>query len=87
MDVDQQHGELVATQPGEDPALGDVHREGLRHVPQHLVAGLVPVPVVDRLEPVQVDDQQAGRVRRGQGVGDCREQRCCAAIGEGAGDA
>ena len=57
VDAGQQDRELVAAQAGD--GVPGTHRVGEpgRHLAQHLVAGAVPVGVVDLLEPVEVAEQ------------------------------
>ncbi|WRL64266.1 hypothetical protein U6N30_32785 [Blastococcus brunescens] len=57
-----QDGELVAAQAGDQVVLADDGVQSAGHLDQQLVAGLVPGDVVDRLEPVEVEDQQAPEV-------------------------
>ncbi len=68
-----QHGELVAAQPGRQAARRHELLEALGHGAQDRVPGRVAVEVVDRLEPVEVDEQHrrvpgARRVRPLHGV-------------------
>lgn len=73
-DVLTHHEEFVAA----DPANGVPHPQRLLHALgndlHHVVADLMPVGVVDRFEPVQVDEQHghqgAAAVRGGQRVAD-----------------
>ena len=55
----QQHGELVAAEPRDHVARPDAVRQPVRHQPQQPVADRVPQRVVDLLEPVQVEQQEA----------------------------
>ena len=61
----EQPGELVAAEAGDEVVPGEAG-EPVGHTDQHLVAGGVPVPVVDLLEVVEVehhgDQRLAGRV-------------------------
>ncbi len=66
VDVEEEHGELVAAEAGEyvvdaDEAAGDA----LGDVTQQVVAGVVPQAVVDLLEPVEVEQQQCALDVRG----------------------
>ena len=54
----QQHGELVAAKADWHPLITDDLLQRGGHPDEHLVAGVVPVGVVDLLELVQVDDQE-----------------------------
>ena len=77
--VVQQHRELVAAEPGRGVAGPDAAADPVGHRGQQLVAGLVAEAVVDRLEPVQVDEEHAGRLgrlapRRQHPVEDLQEQ-------------
>nr|WP_207168313.1 hypothetical protein [Blastococcus sp. TML/C7B] len=54
--------ELVATEAADDVAGADGRAEPAGDGAQHLVAGRVAVAVVDRLEAVQVDEEQAGHL-------------------------
>src|SRR5579859_4270151 len=66
-------GELVARVPDREVVGPAVVLQGTRDGPQYLVADRVRVPVVDGLEPVQVQQQEYGRVRHGTRV-DARDQ-------------
>ena len=55
----EQQRELVATEPGGGVALAKARAQALRHRAQQLVAGMVAVAVVDRLELVDVEQQNA----------------------------
>src|SRR4051812_3342051 len=58
--LDRQHGELVAAQ-ARDRVLGpDPPSQSVGAGDQQPVAGVVPLGVVDRLEPVEVDDDDDG---------------------------
>ncbi|KAG1435554.1 hypothetical protein G6F57_021077 [Rhizopus arrhizus] len=65
-----QHDELVAAQPGQRLAFGQAGRDRQRHGLEQAVAEAVAVVVVDALEIVQVQEQDAappflaGRQRR-----------------------
>ena len=80
----EEQRELVTAQAGDGVALPDAVLQPLGDVDQHRVAGGVPEAVVDRLEAVEVDEQQrdAGAAPPGdlQGVLDPVEQQ--AAVGE-----
>ena len=52
-------GELVAAEAGDQVVLADDGVQPAGHLDQQLVAGLVPGDVVDGLEPVEVEHQQA----------------------------
>ena len=54
-------GELVAAEPGHGVAGPHQAGEPLADHGQHQVAGAVPVPVVDHLEVVEVEQQQPER--------------------------
>jgi hypothetical protein len=87
-DLGDQHGELVAAQPGRHVARLQAAAQPLGHHPQDLVAGGVAEAVVDGLEVVQVQQQQgrggAGAGERGQGLGQAAgEQGPVAEPGEG----
>jgi hypothetical protein len=56
--VFQQQHELVAAQPGQRVGRSHHHSQPVRHLAQHRVAGSVAEAVVDRLEAVEVDEQQ-----------------------------
>jgi hypothetical protein len=51
-------GELVAAEPGRGVARADLGAQPVGELDEHGVAGLVAVGVVDRLEVVEVDQQQ-----------------------------
>jgi hypothetical protein len=55
-----QHRELLAAETRDEAALADDRRQAPTELDQHLVAGLVAVRVVDPLEAVDVEQQQAG---------------------------
>ena len=57
-EADQQDGELVATQPGDRVGAPDMLGEQLGGLAQRVVADEVAVPVVDRLEVVEIADHQ-----------------------------
>ena len=59
----EQSGELVAAEAGDEVVPGEAG-EPLGHTDQHLVAGGVPVPVVDLLEVVEVEHDGDQRLRR-----------------------
>ena len=54
-----QHDELVATEPDRRVAVAHRGREPGRHLPQDLVAGVVTEHVVEALEMVEVDEDEA----------------------------
>lgn len=57
LEIFEQNQKLIARLTGQSVP-GSKHRgQPLRQCHEHLVAGPVPVGVVDRLEPVQVDEQ------------------------------
>ena len=56
-----EHGELVAAQPGHRVGRRRAGPQPVAHLPEQRVAGGVPERVVDHLELVQVDEQQAER--------------------------
>jgi hypothetical protein len=62
-----QDGELVAAEPGEDVAGAQPGLEPRPHLPQQLVAGVVPEAVVDLLEAVEVEQQEGGGPAGGGG--------------------
>ena len=79
-----QHQELVAAQPCHHIALAGERRQPLPDRPQHRVAGGMPVPIVDALEPVQVDEQHRHRRAVAAGAGKCQVEvpRELDAVGE-----
>jgi hypothetical protein len=84
----QQHRELVAAQPGRGVLEPEAVAETIRHRDEQLVAGRVTEAVVDRLEVVQVEeeDRQAAvtPVRTHERVLDpVTEQRLVGELGEG----
>ena len=60
--IAQEHSELLATVAGRHVVLADGGRERTGHGPQDLVANRVPIRVVEDLEPVDVDHQDADGV-------------------------
>ena len=60
--VAQQHGELLAAEPGRDVVLADGLGDRPRDLAQHVVADGVPERVVELLEAVDVDHQDADPV-------------------------
>jgi len=54
----QQHDKLVATQAGHGVRRADEAAQALREGLQHLIAHGVAMRIVDRLEAVEIDDQQ-----------------------------
>ena len=69
-DAADQHGELVAAEPRERVAAPDDGAQPHRDVLQQAVAVVVPERVVDLLEAVEVDQQQAGQLAGAAGGGD-----------------
>ncbi len=59
-----QHGELVTAEARHDVTLAHGLAQPPRHLDEQGVAGLVAELVVDLLEVVEVEEQQAGRVGR-----------------------
>ena len=62
-------GELIAAQPGHERPRGDRPEQTAGDLAQHLVAGVVPVRVVDVFEVVKVEQGQDDRCPRGSGQG------------------
>jgi hypothetical protein len=60
--VDQEHRELVTAVARHDREIARVLDEHARHFPEHLIARLVTVPVVDGLEVVEVDEDERHRL-------------------------
>ena len=60
-DAVDEHGELVAAEPGEHLTAADAPTKAFRDLDQHLVAQSVPEGVVDLLEPVEVQEQEGER--------------------------
>src|SRR4029079_8427314 len=60
--VPHEDGEPLAAVAGRDVVLANGPRDRARDRPEHLVADLVAVAVVEPLEPVDVDHQDADRV-------------------------
>jgi hypothetical protein len=58
-DVGQQHGELVTTQAGQGVPVPQAAGQPLGDVAEELVACVVAEAVVDHLEVVQIDEEQA----------------------------
>lgn len=58
--VGQQGHELVPAIAGKDVALAQLRLDAARHLAQHAIARVVPVAVVDHLEVVHVDHEDAG---------------------------
>ena len=54
----EEHGELVATGPGREFCDPDRSQDGARDNHERLVAGFMPVGVIDRFELVDVDHQK-----------------------------
>ena len=83
----QQHGELVAAEPGERVAAAHDALQARGDLLQQAVARVVPERVVDLLEAVEVDQQQRGGLAaalgRGQrGLHPVVEQRAVGEVGE-----
>ena len=57
-DVLEQHGELVAAEPGDQVALANAAREALHDRSQQHVAGLVTERLVHGLESIEIEQQQ-----------------------------
>ena len=66
----QDHRELLAAVAGQQVAVPAGVRDRPRGRAQHVVAGLVAAPVVDRLEVVEVDDGERERQAGGDRLGD-----------------
>ncbi|HYD79948.1 MAG TPA: hypothetical protein VEC06_09065 [Paucimonas sp.] len=67
---DAEHGhEFVAAEPSDHVFIAHAALEAVGHLDQHLVADLVPIGIVDRLEPIQIEEQhgQAAPVALGGG--------------------
>ncbi len=64
-----QHHELVTTVAGHEIGIARGPHDPVGHLAQHVVAHLVPERVVDRLEPVEVDEKQPDAVARPLGPG------------------
>ncbi len=62
-EVRQDERELVATQPRHGVGIAHALRQPLGGLPQHHVARGVAEAVVDRLEVVEVDEEQRERLR------------------------
>ena len=71
LDVLEQDAELVAAEPGRRVAVAQAAAQPGRHLPEQRVAGGVPEAVVDGLEVVEVDEQDAVATRR-RGTGPSR---------------
>ncbi len=63
-------GELVPAEPGDEVTAAHAGAQPLGDGEQQLVAGRVPAGVVDVLEVVEVDEQDADVVASGQGAGE-----------------
>ena len=63
--VPDEDGELVAAEPADEVLVPDGGAQPGRDLDQQVVPRLVPGDVVDRLEPVEVQQQQAGRLACG----------------------
>ena len=68
--IARQHDELVAAQPGDDGAARGDRAQPVGHLPQQPIADAVAVQVVERLEIVQVDEEQRPRPAPPGGLGD-----------------
>ena len=55
----QQHHKFVATETRHGVALAHGVAQTRRHHPQHLVASIVPIGIVDRLETVEINEHDA----------------------------
>jgi len=81
----EQHGELVAAEAGDGVGRADAGAEPAGDGDEELVADLVAEAVVDDLEPVEVEEEDADGRRRlagaGQGVVEAVGEE--GAIGEG----
>ena len=83
VDVRQEHGELVAAEPGEDVRLAQPAAQRRRDRQDELVAGVVAERVVDVLEVVEVEHEQraarpvAGDLRRPGGRAPARSGGGC----------
>ena len=62
VDVRQEHGELVAAEPGDHVAGAQRALDPLRDDLEQPVADLVAEGVVDLLEPVEVEEEQRERL-------------------------
>ena len=60
-DAVEHHDELVAAEAGQQVAGAQAAAQPVGHLLEQVVAGLVAEPVVDRLEPVEVAEEQARR--------------------------
>ena len=69
-----QDAELVAAEAGDDVAGAQVGAQPRRDRPQQLVAGVVAEAVVDQLEVVEVEEEDADR-RAGRGAAPQRVAR------------
>jgi hypothetical protein len=69
MSVGQENHELLATEAREQVVASQLPAAGVADRQQHLVAEQMPVPVVDGLEVVDVEEHDAlgHRMRRGRG--------------------
>ena len=61
LDVLEQHGELVAAEPGGGVGRAERREQPLADLAEHLVSDGVAEAVVDRLEVVEVDEHDAHR--------------------------
>ena len=79
-----EHGELVAAEPGERVAAPQRGAEALGDLDQQRVAVVVAERVVDLLEAVEVDQQHRGRVVAAQrALGAAVQERAVGQAGEG----
>ena len=53
----QQHQEFLAAIAADDIARAQLPAQGLRHGPQAMVAAGMAMGIVDRLEPIEIDEQ------------------------------
>ena len=65
----EEQGELVATQPGSQFGCWPEFAQALGHMLDHHIAGAMAGQIVDRLEIVEVDQQQRAAFRLGQRMG------------------
>ncbi len=72
--IAEQDRELLAAEPGRDVVLADGAGDRPGNGAQHLVADRMPVGVVQQLEPVDVDHEDADRVLRPPPPGEQRAE-------------
>ena len=77
-----EHDELVAAEPGDDVLHADRARDPVGDEHEELVAGVVAEPVVDELEPVEVDEHHPDDVVGAARVARSRPARGRAACGD-----